>query len=46
MAEIAIPIMALGGFYVIANHNKKENFEPKNETPSIQTKRVPKKITK
>lgn len=35
MAEIAIPIMALGGFYIISKHNKnkqKEQFTVKDET--------------
>ena len=29
MAQLAIPLMALGGFYIISNHNK--NADEENE---------------
>ena len=27
MAQLAIPLIALGGFYIISNHNKNSNEE-------------------
>ena len=44
MAEIAIPLIALGGIYVIANHDNQKSVEPesftnmgkpKNELPNV-----------
>ena len=30
MAEVAIPLMAMGAMYIISNQNKEENFTVRN----------------
>ena len=35
MAEVAIPLMAMGAMYIISNQNKEENFSVRNTSSQL-----------
>jgi hypothetical protein len=41
MAELAIPLIVLGGLYVISNQDKKEQFENRDTTNSLPNTTIP-----
>ena len=41
MAELAIPLVVLGGLYVISNQDKKEQFENMNNASGLPNTSIP-----